>query len=1297
MKGYMTPNTRAMNHMHEHAPVSHRSRRTSTRAVVFLLSWWAGGAAYAVDFPAQPLQTGVVQPAPNIVFILDDSQSMVGAGGLALNTGLKWTVTSPALGDGDGAPYTKNPLSYNPATIYKPWAAANTSNTDVLRLDAADYAKVCDDNARITSCDLDLTTDHETYYVPKSLLTLSDQTTYYRYQIRKGGSKLVRSEWVNVDNAPTASAGTSRNETANASAWGSSGGTANQINGNYLSYTVPANAYRVVIATSGGSGNSRNPGIYVNVGSNPNRTGSTYQANANNNTNNETLTIDPATPGQTYRIGVFNHGTGTMTNVTLTVTYYLTSPETALGCTVHATNYGWKNCTDISASGDATYKVRALDDEKKNYANWYQYHRTRMKVAKAGGSEAFASLDKNYRVGLMGLYPSGTYQQVIHGSMGSIIPVDSNGGLFVGANRKDWFDHLHGMTSKNATPLRKALNGAGKYFSTDVAYRSKVGTDAATYLACRQNFAILTTDGYWNNYNKTDDPDSSYEGDAISGDEEAGEVFTLPNSKVTAGYKVEAPYTYSGLGDYLDKTTLADIATHYWKTDLLKTDVSGYKGSAENRVPYSDANPAFWQHMVTFGVGLGVRGVLSADQVVLAESGAGNSVNKAYWPAPVHTDGVEDNPANVDDLRHAALNSRGSYINANDAEEFSDGIANALNQISERKGSASNVLANSTSISTESFVYQATYTAGTWRGELLAYPISDAGLGDPVWWASKKVPAWGSRNIFTVAATGSGGSAFPNATQTTELGTAATSLGLGVTGTELAQYLKGDPAHEVDDGGTLRDRFILVSKKPKVKNPTLLGDIVDSSPFYVADIQTIFVGANDGMLHAFDAGSTESAGTERFTYIPRGVAMDQLAKLAEPLYGNAATKPHLFFVDGPIVVSAKARTPGKNYLIGALGRGGKGVYGLNVTSAASFSDKDVLWDNTGSTATEFANMGNVISEPLISKMNNDVTAAVVANGPNSSTGTASLFVINLDTGAVIKELDTGATGSNGLSAPRAVDANTDGKVDFYFAGDLLGNLWRFDVRAASAGAWTSNKVFSAKDATDVAQPITSAPGVGRDPATGDIWVFFGTGRYMTTDDQTSTSTQSYYGIIVGSTGLDGDNLTRAKLQKRSIKVVEAATGRRAFEPAATGVGTGTSGWYIDLNNPSGTGERVISAPLLFNDILIFSSIVPPSKTNLNSCDAGGTGYINALDAFSGTSLDTPFFADLAIPTVKDGDKDLPIGSLPIGKGMPTAPIIIGNQLVVGDSSGTEPTSMEVNAPGGASTRRVSWRELLNDQ
>jgi type IV pilus assembly protein PilY1 len=318
----------------------------------------------------------------------------------------------------------------------------------------------------------------------------------------------------------------------------------------------------------------------------------------------------------------------------------------------------------------------------------------------------------------------------------------------------------------------------------------------------------------------------------------------------------------------------------------------------------------------------------------------------------------------------------------------------------------------------------------------------------------------------------------------------------------------------------------------------------------------------------------------------------------------------------------------------------------------------------------------------------------VANGANSSSGTASLFIINLDDGTVIKELNTSTTG-NGLSAPRAVDANADGLVDYFFAGDLLGNVWRFDVSATSTASWTFNKVFTAKDTSNNTQSITGGLGVARDPTTGKIWLFFGTGRYFTATDQSDTNTQSFYGVMVGANGSVGTNLTRSNLQSRSINVVDNATGRRAFEPYEAGVGTNT-GWVIDLDNPPDTGERVIAAPIIFDTVLVFSSIVPPGADTVNSCEAGGSGYVNALNAFSGTSLNSRFF-DITTDLTDGNGNHLPVGSVPITTGMPTAPIIIGNLVVVGDSSGGKPTSQRVNPPGGNSMRRLSWRELLGNQ
>ena len=166
------------------------------------------------------------------------------------------------------------------------------------------------------------------------------------------------------------------------------------------------------------------------------------------------------------------------------------------------------------------------------------------------------------------------------------------------------------------------------------------------------------------------------------------------------------------------------------------------------------------------------------------------------------------------------------------------------------------------------------------------------------------------------------GAAFPTDDQATALDVSDRS-GSAATGLENAAYIKGDKSKEPSKDGKLRARN------------NVLGDIVNSSPIFVTDSGALFVGANDGMLHAFD-GST---GEELFAYVPGGIDLTDLAALSDPQYGQTVT--HKYFVDGPITVSAKSQTPGKNYLIGSLGRGGRGVFALDVTTPKSFDENDV--------------------------------------------------------------------------------------------------------------------------------------------------------------------------------------------------------------------------------------------------------------------------------------------------------------------------------------------------------------------
>ena len=889
-------------------------------------------------------------------------------------------------------------------------------------------------------------------------------------------------------------------------------------------------------------------------------------------------------------------------------------------------NVYWRNCTYATPTLPTTpATVRNEAAEKVNYATWYSYHRTRMKVAKAGASEAFSQVGENIRLGYNSIHNRSRYD----------IPVNDDGGLYRGANKTTWFSRLQAAAGSGGTPLPTALQRTGEYYKSDQPWGSSVARD--NNLSCRQNFAILTTDGFWND---TTGYNAALIGDA---DGTAG-----PN-----GYVVENPYrdnfrSTQGSPYTTRPDTLADVAMHYWKTDLRAAL------AYTNDVPKSVADPADWQHMVTFGVSIGLSGTLTPSKNTLDAITLGTT----RWPDPISNAGA----ARIDDLWHASVNGRGKFMVASNTKQFAAGILDAISTVGERTGSASNVTTNSTSFTTDTRVFQAKYVAKKWTGELSAYDATVEGVAsDPAWVASSGIPAWGSRKIFTWS--GTSGTTFPTPAQTSALDQSSR-VTSPVTGAVNVNYIKGDGSFEQKNDGQLRTR------------DTLLGDIVNSSPLYVKDTETIYVGANDGMLHAIAAvrsgngGNEIAAGTELFAYVPGGINLANLATLSDRNY------THKYFVDGPIVASTREQTPGKNYLVAALGRGGKGVFGLDVTSPGSFAAGDVEWELTTGN-----NLGQVLGEPLVVTLEGGTKAVIFGNGINSTSGRAVLYVVNIATGAVLQEIDTGIGGDNGLSAPRGWDDDNDGVLDFVYAGDLKGNVWKFDFSDGTGSvSYGGNPMFT----TEAGQPITAGLALARDPATQKRWVFAGTGRFISGDDPNDETVQSMYGLID-----DGDTkLTRGDLTERGLFVSGTVRG---FDSSAD-LDPDSKGWYVDFDEPT-PGERIVSRPQVRGSVLVFSSIIPPKDSD-NPCDAGGTGYLNAIDVFSGTSTDSPYFdASAEYLTAPNGDR-VPVGSINPGVGMPTLPTIIDNLIVVGGSNG-DLADIKVKPQGGA-PRRISWHEIVGE-
>lgn len=1215
-----------------------RPRAWGVPAAVALATALALPVHAGISIPEEPLSTAF-RVAPNILFILDDSGSMAWANinnqQVASVAGTNFTSNPDANGVSNGTSitpdstgnnamymqsYATNGLYYNPAVTYQPWMGPDGNRLT----GGTSYSAAYSDNQYVTytpagtnSGTVNLGANNKTFFVPQdptntSPAYLSNIANYYRYIITYGGGDIVRSTWGNPGAASTVPSGFPQNSQS-----------ANSGNWKYYTVTVPAGTTVLSVKTSGGNGNAD---LYVRPLINP--TLSAYQCRSNGGNNTETCMIYRPTPG-VYQIGVY--AAADFANVTLAVRL-----SSGSRCDDGTATTGWVGCTSVLPSS------RSLADELTNFATWYSYHRTRTKSAKAAAAEAFRTLGNRVRVGYRTIWDRNNFDiPVTDGNDGRFVNNDGSNGNPVTTSRSTWYNRLFAAIASNGTPLQAALNNAGQYFSRTDANGPYGPQSGAAQYTCRQNFTILTTDGYWNN------------AVVASGNQDntAGSTITGPG---------QAPYTYTPSAPFADgyTNTLADVAMRYWKSDL-RTDMT-------NNVPSSTADPAFWQHMVTFTISIGLKTTMGWGSVAEATAAINGG---AVWPDPQTATPTTDDARRLDDLLHAAVNGHGEFTAATNPSEFSAGLAKALAAVVQRTSSFSNVATNAASIKTGGKVFNASYVSGLWTGQVKAWTLDANNNPNTLAW-SATIPSYTTRKVFTW--NGAMGATFPTTTQLLALTRVGGPVDFPVTGIDNANYLKGDASKEEKNGGLLRNRT------------SVLGDIIGSSPAYVDDTKTLYVGANDGMLHAFD-GDT---GNELFAYVPGLINIGNLRDLSRGDY------THKFFVDGPVVVSDRKLTPGQNILVGALGKGGKGLFALDVTNPGSFGASNALWERAD---TASGNMGLVMGRPVLARVKSGQKAVILGNGVNSTNDKAVLIVLDLATGAVLREIDTGAGNSsnpNGLAAPSVV-LGPDGKtVAYAYAGDRLGNVWKFDLTSATPGAWTATKLFTARsnDGSGAVQPITGGVAVATDPKTFKRWVFVGTGSFLTTaeaEDKTPL-TQSMYGFIDDDSGLP---VAYTDLVKRNIGNTGAVVDGypvRTFDAKAD-LPVGKKGWFVNL---PGNGERIVQDAQVVANILVTASMIPEG----DACESGGTGYINALDAFTGTSAGSSFF-DLnndgkTSDTVVGG---VPVGSVNFGVGMPTLPIFLDGKLVVGGTGGS--IGSEKPGAGGVVRKqwsRVSWREIRGD-
>lgn len=1240
-------------------------------------------SALAQSFPDYPLQTGAGNVEPNLMFILDDSGSM------SFDEMPNPDVTTICRRANNGncadairitdQAYSGNTVYYNPSLAYRPWLdATGTLMTGGTTLRAVygsyNFAGPGHADGESDTVDLTIAGDCESYnrngsatavcggtqtfFSPKSTnpavqtnAYLGNSSNYYRYQIRdvNGSPRLVRSELATSGGAGNV-AGPGNSSTNFDIALIEEDARANR----YLD--VRDGWLRAETSHYTGGGGSGNLRLRVFDPS-----GNRVCNAATNNGVAETCELH-GLPSGNYRFEMYvdtGNGTRDLSNVRLTVT------SGGNGCTAPGGNTpSWRGCTlAVPDYG------RSEADEFTNFATWFSYHRTRMKIAKAGASEAFNQLGGNVRVGYRSIWNRNNHD----------IPVgDGNNGVFAGSARDTWFSRLFGARGTGGTPLRAALYDTGEYYM-DASSSGPYGpAAAASQLECRQNFAILTTDGFWN----------GQLGTRTVGDQDGqpGEIILNPSTNTEqVRYTKAHPYRDTD-SDTNYENTLADVAMKYWKTDL--------RPDQDNIIPTGTDNPAFWQHMVTFGISIGLKGTVDQTSVadVLRDGRPRINGTPVNWPDP--TDG--ENAERIDDLLHASVNGRGEFIAATSADKFRDALSGVLGLIQARLASGSNVATNSASFQSDTRMYQATYRTGVWTGDLVARDVTQLGgiSSTEAWRVSSRIQAtyadadttndYHNRPVFTWSGLPKG-AAFPTAAQTALLTRVSGSA--PVDGADNASYIRGNQANELSANGLLRNRS------------SVLGAIINSSPVYTRDTEMIYVGANDGMLHAVDA----LTGNVIFSYVPKGLDWSKLASISDPAYTYG------FFVDGPIALSSNRVDAGTNYLVGALGRGGKGVFGLDVSDPDNFANADVLWDYTGGYAPDGSldpDMGYVLGLPLIVRGNNGALLALVPNGIDSVNGSSALFVYDMTSGTLVKKITASASGGNGLSSPRAADLNGDGKVDYVYAGDLRGNVWKFDFSSASASDWGlalgGTPLFVATDGAGTRQPITGGMALARESAGGRIWITFGSGKLITISDLSSTSTQSWYGLIDDTTTAIAGG--RTGLTERDIAQVGTdSQGRvvRAFEAFAA-LPADSRGWFVDLDEPT-AGERIISGPRVNGRAAYVSSVIPSAA---NGCEAGGKGFLNAIDLFTGTSpadasgTGSSSFFDL------DGDGDgsnetigengLPVGSLDLGVGMPTESAQIDNLVVVCGSNGQCNTVPASDQAGNIEARRLQWREIIGE-
>ncbi len=906
------------------------------------------------------------------------------------------------------------------------------------------------------------------------------------------------------------------------------------------------------------------------------------------------------------------------------------------------------------------------------------------------------------------------------------------------SHRQNFLAWAEGLELGRGSPAHGMIDAAGQYLSAshpgnDGAWAADPGREAEPRLACRKAHHLFLSDGGWGHASSrgvdTAGPDDQRVARGNNPDRAAAQ---LPDGTAYTG---SAPQTrlYSDDWGTAEWSTLSDLAFHYWSKDLQpevpnqvaprwQTQVSenfGTDAAPAVLDPYWNPrnDPATWQHLVTHTIGLRQATDWTLPPTWAVDQFAGLAPlirGEVQWPSPFCNaertgpgnepcDGAETYkwraPFRKPELWHMALNGRGRFLPAPDEAGLIDALGSILEAITPTDPPRwTSVVGSASRLRADGMVFIAGYDARRWSGELTAqrisadtHAISDA----PVWRASALLdsPELKPSQRLILTHDGRQGVTFQwdhfSATQKTLLRGPESHA----RARQRVEYLRGDRFLETQHGGTMRQRS------------SRLGDIVNSNLWHTgrplrpafdhpghADFRTrhaarrpmVYVGANDGMLHAFDA----QTGAERLAYVPQAV-FGILRSYTLPSYSHRySVDGHPFTGDADLRATEGSPPDWRTVLVSGLASGGRGYFVLDVTDPQKLSAASVMLDRTiaSDASGEFSgqeDVGHLHAAPAVDdvtlrseqivRLNNGRWAVVMGNGVNSPLERPVLLIQHLDGDRSLVRLvaNSREKQSNGLFAPRLIDVNNDGRMDVAYAGDLQGQLWKFNLSGPSEADWgvstwdgsgetcrdsTACQPFFV--ATDNATPakrqaITTAPLWLAHPL-GGIQLMFGTGRHLQLSDASDAQVQTIYsvwdkGAIQQKDGrlmlLDSAPLVASAARTALVRQeVLASLPREHGGPgdAAPDLSTSTGntvaytrgnhattprGWYLDLPQP---GERVLQAPVYFEgQKAVITSTAPADVNASESCEGGALEddhWLTVLDIISGRPPGTAVFA-----------------------------------------------------------------------